>query len=555
MVTIYALLHTSNWIDCHFIWGGIHFSINAYFLLKYAKTHWTAKFTEELKELMADDREFGMFDRVEMVALTTKCGFQWMDVQQGDYVLTHGQPVERLLFATKGKIKIMNGEGGFIARFDIAKIGCQWLGEMAYYTSDPASASLVVESEDGARFMSWDMKSMRHMSHSHSHSVESVVFRQLPSLFAAQLAGRTARLSNDLAKGREDSARMAKALSNTKVIPSSQLKKRSKSQLKKKSTMKKRLEDQGSSGNAELLRAMNVLHQVEEMSMANKNKWKKAKRKSFAQKLSSDDRKDQNIREGVAVLFDFYDVQGNGHIDEHYLGTMITNIITRAGVSNETFPKEEITVIMKSLDADGNGTVEKTELIDWVSKGLKRSTELRKKFSEKSSENKRLENFLIGCEIFANRLKGVDEVMLQEGVEKLYNFYDIDGNGAIDMKELGNMLQNTLSRSGVSMDIFPKDDIQLVMNSLDDNGNGTVEKEELVTWVMKGLKRSTNEREETRLRGGFETRLDDFLSACRIFASKLKNLEFEEEKKEEDGGEGEEGEEDTGAVLFLEKKS
>jgi hypothetical protein len=40
------------------------------------------------------------------------------------------------------------------------------------------------------------------------------------SLFASQLAGRTARLSKDLAAGRKDSARMAKALAKTtKVTP------------------------------------------------------------------------------------------------------------------------------------------------------------------------------------------------------------------------------------------------------------------------------------------------------------------------------------------------
>ena len=332
--------------------------------MKYASTHWTASFSDELKVLMEDDREFGMFNRVEMVALTTKCGFKWMDVSKSEYVLTHGQQVQRLLFATHGKIKIVNGDGGFIARFDISEIGCQWLGEMAYYTSDPASASLIVESQT-ARFMSWDMKTVRHMSHSHSHSVESVVFRQLPSLFAAQLAGRTARLSQDLAKGREDSARMAKALASTKVTPVAGVK-RSKSQLKKKSTMKQRLADQGHSGNADLLRAMNVLDQVEEMSMANKNRWKMAKRKSIAQLSGANksaggniDRKDQIVREGISLLFDFYDVQGQGHIGEFHLGLMIQNTISRAGVSNENFPKETVIVVMRSLDTDGNGTVEK----------------------------------------------------------------------------------------------------------------------------------------------------------------------------------------------------
>ena len=276
LVTIYALLHTSNWIDCHFLWGGLHFCVNAYFLIGYYKTHLSAKFTEEVKTLMQEGGEFDMFNRVEMVALTSKCGFKFLNYKKGEKILIGGEPVERLLFAIKGKIRIQDKEtGAFIALLDISLAGCQWLGEMSYYTGDAASATLVADSDD-CRFLYWNMHKMRHASHSHSHSVDSVVFRQLPSLFASQLAGRTARLSRDLAVGRKDSARMAKALANTKVTPVAGTK-RTKSQLKKRSTMQKRLEASGQGeNNSDVERAMAVLEEVEQMSELNKNKWKRS---------------------------------------------------------------------------------------------------------------------------------------------------------------------------------------------------------------------------------------------------------------------------------------
>ena len=236
---------------------------------------------------MEKGTEFDMFNRVEMVALTTKCGFKWLDVTKGNNILEHGKEVERLLFATHGKIKITDGSGNFIAILDIDEVGCQWLGEMSYYTGDAASASLVAESEN-VRLMSWSMHKMRHLSHSHSHSVESVVFRQLPSLFASQLAGRTKRLSQDLAVGRKDSARMAKALANTKVTPVSGGTKRTKSKLRKKSTMKQRLEASAShhgTHESDVDRAMEILDEVEEMSALNKNKWKLAKHKTIQEKV------------------------------------------------------------------------------------------------------------------------------------------------------------------------------------------------------------------------------------------------------------------------------
>jgi|TARA_B110000090_G_scaffold173263_1_gene194235 hypothetical protein len=221
LIAAYALLHTGNWTDCHWLWGILKFGINAKFLLDYYYSHYTAKLDADCRRLMAEDQPFGMFNKVEMVALTTKCGFKTLDIHQNDFVLKQGEQVKRLLFAISGIIKVVGSNGGFIARIDINKSGCQWwvsiymfvhvhfhnficsfildglkfliccslfllgiivstrLGEMAYYTGDPASATLVVES-DSARFFSWDLHKMVHMSHSHSHSVESVVFRQLP---------------------------------------------------------------------------------------------------------------------------------------------------------------------------------------------------------------------------------------------------------------------------------------------------------------------------------------------------------------------------------------
>ena len=65
---------------------------------------------------MGEDQPFGMFNVVEMVALTNTCGFKWLDMKEGDFVLKQGEDVKRLLFAIDGQIKIVAANGGFIAR-------------------------------------------------------------------------------------------------------------------------------------------------------------------------------------------------------------------------------------------------------------------------------------------------------------------------------------------------------------------------------------------------------------------------------------------------------
>ena len=113
---------------------------------------------------------------------------------------------------------------------------------------------------------------------------------------------------------------------------------------------------------------------------------------------------------------------------------------------------------------------------------------------------------------------------LRKGLRRLFQQYDVDGNGHIDERELWAMLTEVVIASGVGTDGFTEDDATTVMHSLDDDGNGTCEQEELVEWCVSGLKRPAKDRKQFAKSSPFAFRLDQFLTACGLLAARFSSL-------------------------------
>ena len=76
---------------------------------------------------------------------------------------------------------------------------------------------------------------------------------------------------------------------------------------------------------------------------------------------------------------------------------MLNDIIKRGSVQLERgaiFSTREVKIVLKSLDADQNGTVEEDEFVKWVQKGMSADTEERERMAVKTSLTKKLDQFL-----------------------------------------------------------------------------------------------------------------------------------------------------------------
>jgi hypothetical protein len=70
----------------------------------------------------------------------------------------------------------------------------------------------------------------------------------------------------------------------------------------------------------------------------------------------------------------------------------MNSITKRAGVKT-SFSSREVKSVMKSLDADRNGTVEEIEFVRWVQKGMTADAEERQEMAGKTSLATKLDLF------------------------------------------------------------------------------------------------------------------------------------------------------------------
>mmetsp|Transcript_32940 Transcript_32940/g.65622 ORF Transcript_32940/g.65622 Transcript_32940/m.65622 type:complete len:356 (-) Transcript_32940:221-1288(-) len=201
LIAVYSIIHTHNLIDCHFMWGTLHFLINGQKVFVYLQKKYAGrKLRDEELALIAPGGVFDIFDHVEYDALQRHA--IWFTLAKGEELMSVNNPVERLMLLTSGSVEVVAASGDVIvATIDVPATsgvcGSQFFGEMCFFTDNPASATVRVVSGQ-ARVLCFNMTEVRRLCRNHGHTLEATVFRQLPSLFATQLAARTkAMLSSD----------------------------------------------------------------------------------------------------------------------------------------------------------------------------------------------------------------------------------------------------------------------------------------------------------------------------------------------------------------------
>ena len=202
LIFCYTFLVTKDPLDCHAIWPLAHIAVNLAKILQVKVREWNA-----LRQIKPWDREvwkkyFDDFSLSEFVALFY--AYEWVVLEEGEEVITQGDVVSHLWLVYDGRLGI------FLDKADtsiaLLRKG-QFIGEMAYFTNEPASAS--VRTTSAAMLIRWDMRYIKRMARSHAHGPEASAFRKLPSHFCRDLTRKMrkeSRKSFALNKMRESSA-------------------------------------------------------------------------------------------------------------------------------------------------------------------------------------------------------------------------------------------------------------------------------------------------------------------------------------------------------------
>jgi len=115
-------------------------------------------------------------------------------------------------------------------------------------------------------------------------------------------------------------------------------------------------------------------------------------------------------------------------------------------------------------------------------------------------------------------------------LEDIFDYFDADGNGALDAQEL-SMFLGSLGQPGNLLELADS-----LVDALDSDGNGTVEKDEFVLWMIKSEQHSTVREDTTKIAhkmfqlfdrdgDGFMTQ-DEFAQKMSSFGIKLTEEEL-----------------------------
>lgn len=192
LIFCYTFVATRNPLDCHAIWSLIHIAINLAKILQVKLREWHA-----LRLIKPWDREvwqryFQDFTLSEFVALFYT--YEWVILEKDQEIIRQGEPVEYLWLVFDGTLGIFLDDRDTSSSIASLRKG-QFIGEMAYFTGEHASAS--VRSTTAAALIRWDMHLVHKKVHTHSHSPEASAFRKLPSHFCRDL---TRKMRNESRK-------------------------------------------------------------------------------------------------------------------------------------------------------------------------------------------------------------------------------------------------------------------------------------------------------------------------------------------------------------------
>lgn len=226
---------------------------------------------------------------------------------------------------------------------------------------------------------------------------------------------------------------------------------------------------------------------------------------------------------GLKLLFDQFDTDASGCIDESELRAMMIDLPIRFYVNPNDVPTQnDVGLVMEALDQDNNGEVDFEEWKKWILGNRSMSEERRAKFVAMSESHARLDRFVgtlvqITSEMMAP-LGGAEE--LRPGLVEIFNMCCVEDK--VGAEQIHFMVMKlTAKHPEAKWFECTKVMARTITEALDADGNGTVELEEWVTWIIRGAQRPALERAQFAAHSETFMLLTKFLEAVSFVAKKL----------------------------------
>jgi Ca2+-binding EF-hand superfamily protein len=269
-----------------------------------------------------------------------------------------------------------------------------------------------------------------------------------------------------------------------------------------------------------------------------------------------------DLENSLTSLFEQYDKDGDGHLDENELLIMIRGIESTISVTGNvnqqiieetaalihgqstTMTKEDISYILARMDTDGNGTLELPEWLAWLRAGMSRTDEQLNSLPPGRQGVARFirslrKYYTINTGKASSRLFFVKN-SFEKNVLKLFQKYAKDSEGS-QIGQLGpaNLLKmmvdlNTKNiESGIFVDGCGQeqptiDEAKFAINSIDVDGDEEIDTAEFITWINAGASKSNSEMKRLAAKSEMHARLIVFLRNVQKECTKNEDLNDDE---------------------------
>jgi len=192
---------------------------------------------------------------------------------------------------------------------------------------------------------------------------------------------------------------------------------------------------------------------------------------------------------------------------------------------------------MQQLDVNKNGTIEFGEFLHWVALQCGMSTNERNKKRKRSDLHNRLQNLINAlrksCKILLTEKRTIEAKLLplENGLNIMFQKYDLDNSGYLDVDEIAQLLADTAATGKDGLD--NSRDADEILFALDSDHNGMVERPEFIKWVLSGLARPQRSRQIFASYSTFHQRMEDMLVGIEQAAMRDIGATFVESKVEQ----------------------
>jgi len=217
-----------------------------------------------------------------------------------------------------------------------------------------------------------------------------------------------------------------------------------------------------------------------------------------------------------------------GHLTKDHILRMVQRLAKdHVEARNFTCGEETAELIIGSLDADGNGTIEFDEWSRWIVRGAMRTKEERNRFKEKNEIMRDTMFFLETIATIAKKLTlnpGVE--VLRPALIAIYEDAILTEEGHLYPEDLVQMVA-VLKKEHDDLTIFNDWEdctsrmASTIVQSLDNDESGSVEMDEFVPWLMSGMSQSDEDRARFASQGTTFALLIQFMESIGCVAKKM----------------------------------